>query len=1089
MVKKFLSMVCVICVSVLCLSTVLGSQVLLNSQDAAAGINLGEVLLDVGDNIVSTIPDTIISTMLPGVAPVITGVNVIGDVVNLIDESGGGEILIDDSGSSGSSGGHSFGGGSTTAGDILPSAGVSGTTSGGGSDGGSSSGESFDCDKLLRENPQIGSIGAMQWILCPSLNNTIYTADMMDRITEGMLSVDSEMYNSSSYTANAWGIIRNIANVLMIVFLMVIIISQLTGRGIDNYGIKKMLPRLIVMAIIVNLSLYICQIAVDLSNILGVGLRDLIGSAANVAQQNGAVRAENPASDAAMGLFAIAGTGGTAAVGAGTFAFGTLGIAAAPAVAIGAIVLVLVVLVAIVILFLMLGARMAIVIACIILSPLAFAAFILPNTQNLFKKWWELFKAALVIFPLCGAVSGIAYMLRQMKNNMTFDTSTLGFYIILFILPYVGFFFLPMLLKNAISALGKLGAALTNAGNTIRNGGRAIGQGAMKVTQNSPRFKDWSQYKQEQNAAQRAKKIHDSLSGKTNLTRRQQDRLRKADDILLAQRKKTVENKSRANGEYYNAAMAKQDLAVQDEQRATQLYNDPNYRAMMEQHGQTTLLNEREKMWSEQYASQDKIANTMNLRNSLTGRDAEQAAAAFNTLNSQGINETMNELYNASWNTMDNGVREKLLARMSASNVDSFKSFAKYRQSGGQKSFKDWMNGAGPVEHNVKDATYALHIDDLKEHAMDTYSKDEMEFINKNIADSLRTQLGTQKFGSILKNAAIVSKDSKMQTQAEDIMRRQIENGNMSVEDLSLTAENLGSMRSDTLKAIRQGHFNNLQRQGYNAIDAKTEADELIRNGLEAEIAQAKSDRRIYNRMDNNVKSILGIAVADKTAEKREETSSVPQNQMPQTPAPQTGQPMPQPTPQPAQQTGQPASQPVQQIAQPTPQPTSQPTPPNVIYQPTDFSFQPPAVIVPPINPPASTASNMDSGQQNNFGNNIAEALRNNANSTADVASGLKNLRGAIENNNNSQVFEVRNIGSGPTGQTANNQNIVNNTNNITTNENNNLSAQFDASLRGLEANRFERIIPRGDNRRDNRSNNNNSNPDDNPSSNGESDS
>ena len=188
-------------------------------------------------------------------------------------------------------------------------------------------------------------------------------------------------------------------------------------------------------------------------------------------------------------------------------------------------------------------------------------------------------------------------------------------------------------------------------------------------------------------------------------------------------------------------------------------------------------------------------------------------------------------------------------------------------------------------------------------------------------------------------------------------------------------------------------------------------------------------------------------------------------------PAQQTGQPMPQPTPQPAQQTVQPAPQPVQQTGQPT------------------LPSQPPAVIIPPINPPASTASNQNSGQQNNFGNNIAEALRNNANSTADVANGLKNLRGAIENNNNSQVFEVRNTGGEPTGQIVNNQNIVNNTNNTTTNENNNLSAQFDASLRGLEANRFERIIPRGNNRRDNKSNNNNSNPDDNPSSNGESDS
>ena len=74
---------------------------------------------------------------------------------------------------------------------------------------------------------------------------------------------------------------------------LAIIISQLTGFGISNYGIKKMLPRLIIAAILVNLSIYICQIAVDLSNILGYGLRAGLGgigdgiSAANSVLKSG----------------------------------------------------------------------------------------------------------------------------------------------------------------------------------------------------------------------------------------------------------------------------------------------------------------------------------------------------------------------------------------------------------------------------------------------------------------------------------------------------------------------------------------------------------------------------------------------------------------------------------------------------------------------------------------------------------------------------------------------------------------------------------------------------------------------------------
>jgi len=703
------------------------------------------------------------------------------------------------------------------------------------------------CDEAVDKD---GGIGAMQWILCPTLDNTTYTAGWIDGMTQKALEVDSTIYEPGSKLHEIWGDVRDIANVLMVLFFIVIVASQLTGRGIDNYGIKKMLPRLITMAIIVNLSYYICVLAVDVSNIAGEGLRDLFGRLGGdgSGETSGFV-------DMIMGLFGVGATGAGAAAGAASLA-ATLGAGGWVVAVVIVVVLVLVVIVALVVLWVMLGARLIIIILCLAISPLAFATFILPNTQNLFKKWWELLKAALIIFPICGAVAGMSATLKKLSLNGIIGQAG---NLIIIILPYLVFFLLPILLKQAIAALGKVGGALTSLGNTVRNGGRAIGQGASKGVQNSQRFKDWSQYRQEQAAAQRAKRIHDRLSGKSDLTRRQQSQLRSADDILLAQRKKTMENESRASGEYYNAAIAKQDLAVADEQRATQLYNDPNYRAMMEQHGETSLLNEKEKMYSEQFASKDKVANTANLRNALVGHDAEQAAAAFTTLNSQGISEAMDEIYNANWSGMDNNVREKLLARMAGSNVDSFKSFAKYRQSGGQKSFKDWMHGAGPAETGVKDATFVSHLNDLKEHAMDTYSKDEMEFINQNAANSLQSQLGAQSFGSKLRSAAINSKEPKMQTQAEDMIRKQIGSGAMSVRDLGFTADNLGSARGETLKAIRQGYSDRLQKQGYDATSAGVEADKIIRSELKDEIAQAKTDQRIYNRMNGDVKNILGI--------------------------------------------------------------------------------------------------------------------------------------------------------------------------------------------------------------------------------------
>ena len=338
----------------------------------------------------------------------------------------------------------------------------------------------FDCDTELKKDDRGGKIGAMQWILCPSLNNTAYTANWIDNITQKMLEVKTDRYSTDSGTFSGWEVMRNIANVAMIIFLSVIIFSQITGYGIDNYGIKKMLPRLLVMALIINLSFYICEVVIDLSNIAGVGLRNMFASFGGDGDSGtGGVTA------GLVGLFgAFAGSGPAIAAGTAAASLGWV------AIVIAALVLVLIIFVALVTFLLMLGLREIIIIACVILSPLAFACFILPNTQNVTKKWWSLFKAAIVVFPICGAVAGISYFLRGLGDD-DLGIGTAG-QMILFVLPYLVFFLLPMLLKNALSALGKLGGALTSMGQTIRNGGQQIGQVGRAGIQNSQRYKDWS---------------------------------------------------------------------------------------------------------------------------------------------------------------------------------------------------------------------------------------------------------------------------------------------------------------------------------------------------------------------------------------------------------------------------------------------------------------------------------------------------------------------------------------------------------------------------------------------------------------------
>lgn len=74
----------------------------------------------------------------------------------------------------------------------------------------------------------------------------------------------------------AWQNLRDIANILFILVFFIIIFSQATSIGISNYGIKTLLPKLVIIAILTNISFYICVFLVDAMNIIGAGISSLI---------------------------------------------------------------------------------------------------------------------------------------------------------------------------------------------------------------------------------------------------------------------------------------------------------------------------------------------------------------------------------------------------------------------------------------------------------------------------------------------------------------------------------------------------------------------------------------------------------------------------------------------------------------------------------------------------------------------------------------------------------------------------------------------------------------------------------------------
>ena len=325
---------------------------------------------------------------------------------------------------------------------------------------------------------------SLGWIMCPVMRTLEGFATWLDNQVEGWLSVDTSLYNASSPTASVWEIMRNIANIIMVIILLVIIFSQLTGVGIDNYGIKKMLPRLIAMAILINLSLIVCELAIDLSNLLGTGLRNLFGSIGEglLNEKGTADLMGNFISTMVSALLAmVAGIGAVAPVGLTVVSIGFSG---GIMILVVAILSLLVVGAAVLLFFIMLGARMVIIIGCVAVAPVALAFYILPNTQDLYKKWFTAFKTALVLFPICGAVSGIGWIIRAIV--LSADEIQVWMGVIGIIAPFLAFFMLPSMLRGVLGTLGKVGEALTTMGQGVRSGAST----ARSAVQNSERYKE-----------------------------------------------------------------------------------------------------------------------------------------------------------------------------------------------------------------------------------------------------------------------------------------------------------------------------------------------------------------------------------------------------------------------------------------------------------------------------------------------------------------------------------------------------------------------------------------------------------------------
>lgn len=321
-------------------------------------------------------------------------------------------------------------------------------------------------DGLSDNNPTCETSGnPASWFLCPIFNGVAELSDWLFRnMVEPLLRTAPVSTDPDNGSFKVWSSFRLYGNIILLISMLVIVFGQAIGGGlVDAYTAKKVMPRIFIAALLVNVSIYIVALLVDVTNILGAGIGQLMTA---------------PFGDNGQFSFSLTGAQ-SIVIGGGTivaFLAGILFVNGAVLASFAPFIGVFILLPAVVGIlgaFLTLIIRQGIILALTLLSPVAFALYCLPNTEQYFKKWWSALFKALLVYPIViimFAVADIMAITIQEANGfgggplLTQTPTNIMAGIIAFVAMFLPLVMIPWAFKMAGGLIGGLVTTLSKFG-------------------------------------------------------------------------------------------------------------------------------------------------------------------------------------------------------------------------------------------------------------------------------------------------------------------------------------------------------------------------------------------------------------------------------------------------------------------------------------------------------------------------------------------------------------------------------------------------------------------------------------------------